>query len=42
MRRSPPEQGSSPACSAVMAASQSMAAIGVPLLVPCWMNRRYS
>ena len=32
------EQGSSPECSAVMAASQSMAAMGAPQLVPCWMN----
>ena len=42
MRRSPPEQDSSPACSAVMAAFQSMAAIGVVpslMLVPCSMNR---
>ena len=39
MRRSPPEQGSSPACSAVMAPSQSTAAMGVLQVVPCWMNR---
>jgi hypothetical protein len=42
IRRSPPEVGSSPACRAVMAASQSMEAIGVVpslMLVPCWMNR---
>jgi hypothetical protein len=34
MRHSPPEQGRSPLASTVMAASQSMAAIGVPSLVP--------
>jgi hypothetical protein len=37
MRRSPPEQGRLP-FRAVMAASQSMAAIGVPLLGPEVMN----
>jgi len=42
MRRSPPEQGSSSALRAVMAASQSMAAIGVVpsvMLVPSSMSR---
>jgi len=39
MRRSPPEQGSPPLFRVVMAASQSMAAIGVPSLVPQVMNR---
>jgi hypothetical protein len=42
MRRSPPEQGRSPLLRAVMAAFQSMAAIGVVpsvMLVPCSMNR---
>jgi len=38
MRRSQPEQGSSPALMAVMAASQSMVAIWVPLLVPWWIK----
>jgi hypothetical protein len=38
MRRSPPEQGSPPLSRAVMAASQSMAAIEVPSLVPQVMN----
>src|SRR5580658_6007427 len=37
-RRSPPEQGSSPARWAVMAASQSMAAMGMSPLVPQVMN----
>jgi hypothetical protein len=39
MRRSQAEQGRSPALRAVIAASQSMAAIGVPMLVPCSMKR---
>lgn len=42
MRRSPPEQGSPPACRAVTAASQSMVAIRVApslMLVPNSMNR---
>jgi hypothetical protein len=39
MRRSPPEQGSSPACRAAVAAAQSMAAIEVVPLVPWLMNR---
>ena len=38
MRRSPPEQGRPPLARAVMAASQAMAAIGMPLLVPCSMS----
>ena len=38
-RRSPPEQGSSPLPSAVIAACQSTAAIAVPSLAPCWMKR---
>ena len=38
MRRSPPEQGRSPLFRAVMAASQSMAAFGVPPLVSQVMN----
>ena len=37
-RRSPPEQGRLPLARAMMAASQSMAAIGVPPLMPWWMN----
>jgi hypothetical protein len=39
MQRSPAEQGSSPALGAVMAVSQSMAAIEVPPLVTCSMKR---
>ena len=42
MRRSPPEQGSSPSCRAVIAAYQSIAAIGVVpslMLVPVSMKR---
>jgi hypothetical protein len=38
-RCSPPEHGSSPTRRAVIAPSQSMAAIAVPLLVPCSMKR---
>jgi hypothetical protein len=38
MRRSPPEHGRFPLARAVMAASQSMATIAMPSLVPCWMN----
>jgi hypothetical protein len=38
MHRSPPEQGRPPLARAVMAASQSMAGMEVPPLVPCSMN----
>lgn len=39
VRRSPPEQGMPPVARAAVTASQAMAAMGLPLLMPCSMNR---
>ena len=40
IRRSPPEQGSSPTLRAEIAASQSMAAIAVPPVLVPWLMKR--